>query len=260
VSFDPQNPRGAPRPVPPPSYVPPQPVSRRPSAPLIAAAVVLVVGVLAVAGILALNLAQPAKSPIPGASGSPTSSASHTPSVATPGASSKSSSSPGSDSPTNGTPTAVPSLPATPGASPGTSEAALLAHIPAAIRATCSTAGGKGAIIVSATCTSADGSISVTYNQYDAVDAMEGDLTNLRLDSGIEPDTGTCEDHATWPAESSYKVEDEPAGRRLCTDQPGSPTIFWTDDRLIILSQAVSQTTDYERLVDFWTNEAGPVL
>ena len=217
----------------------------------------VLVGILAVAGILALNLAQPGKTPAPGTSGSPASSAS---SAATPGASSKLSSAPGTTLPTNGTQTAAPSLPATPGPSPGTPEAALLAHIPEAIRATCTTAAGKGAIIVSATCSSADGSITVTYNQYDAADAMDGDYTNLRLDSAIEPDTGTCEDHATWPAESSYKVEGEPAGRRLCTDKPGSPTIFWTDDRLMILSQAVSNTTDYVRLVDFWTNEAGPVL
>ena len=48
------------------------------------------------------------------------------------------------------------------------------------------------------------------------------------------------------------------AGRWLCTDTPGTPTIYWTDERLQILSQASQSLGDHTRLVDFWMNESGP--
>jgi hypothetical protein len=73
----------------------------------------------------------------------------------------------------------------------------------------------------------------------------------------IDPDTGSCDVHTTWPAESAYQVEGQPAGRRLCADVQGSPTILWTDERLTIYSSATG--SDPVRLVQFWTSEAGPV-
>lgn len=88
---------------------------------------------------------------------------------------------------------------------------------------------------------------------------MDAAYKTLRDRAQIEPDTGSCEDHNTWPAEGSYKVENEPAGRRLCADQPGSSTIYWTDDRLTILSTAATSTGDYAGLLQFWMNEAGPI-
>lgn len=266
VSFDPQNPRGAPRPAapasPPPATPPldePRPTAppnRSPRSGVVSAAVV-VIGSLVVLLLVALNLAKHGASPIPtiGASNLPSGTA---PSGATSSQPASSAAS-GLTSPlasASGSSSAIPALQP----SPGTPEADLLTHIPAAIASSCTTAPASGSVVVSATCSVDAGGITVTYSEYDSADAMNAAYTKLRLDSQIESGTGTCEDHSTWPAEGPYNVENAPAGRRLCTDQPGSPTIFWTDDRLNFLSQASSQTTDYTRLVDFWTNEAGPVL
>lgn len=113
--------------------------------------------------------------------------------------------------------------------------------------------------MASAACTSPDGTITLTYSSYDAANALDAAYEELRATTQIDPDSGRCEDHATWPAESSYEVQNEPAGRRLCTDEAGSPTIYWTDDRLVILSQAASTTGDAEALVEFWATEAGPI-
>ena len=86
---------------------------------------------------------------------------------------------------------------------------------------------------------------------------MNAAFDTLFAKAQIDPNSGSCEDHATWPAESSYDAAGAPAGRRYCTDAPGTPTIYWTDERLNILSTATG--ADPATLVDFWTNEAGPV-
>jgi hypothetical protein len=46
----------------------------------------------------------------------------------------------------------------------------------------------------------------------------------------------------------------------LCEDIDGLPTIYWTDQRLAILAQAASESSDSAPLVEFWTHEAGPIL
>ncbi len=54
-----------------------------------------------------------------------------------------------------------------------------------------------------------------------------------------------------------------PIGRYLCiatgVEPAVIPTIYWTDDRFNILSQASDVLGDYERLVEFWRDEAGPI-
>ena len=54
-----------------------------------------------------------------------------------------------------------------------------------------------------------------------------------------------------------------PTGRYLCVatgvEPAVVPTIYWTDDRFNILSQASNVLGNYERLVEFWVGEAGPI-
>ena len=99
----------------------------------------------------------------------------------------------------------------------------------------------------------------MTYDQYGDATSMDADYEAIFAKEQIDANSGSCEDHGTWPAEGAYQVEEAPAGRRLCTDRPGSPTIYWTDDLLTILSTASSPSGDAAGLVQFWTNEAGPI-
>jgi hypothetical protein len=138
--------------------------------------------------------------------------------------------------------------------------AALLSHVPPPLLDTCVGNPGSAPIVASATCTADDGVIELTYSVYDSRDSMFQAYEGFRLVSEIEPDTGDCNDPSTWPAEAPYNVGGQPAGRWLCTEALGQTTIYWTDDRLNILSQATHTTADYARLVEFWVSESGPNL
>ena len=152
------------------------------------------------------------------------------------------------------------SLPPTfvPVGSPPTGFDAFLQHVPDTLRASC-VAGESSdqSILFSARCTSSDG-IVATYDQYADGTSMDAAYQAAFTAQQIDAGTGSCEDHTTWPAESAYQVEGQPAGRRLCADIQGSPTIDWTDERLTIDSNATG--SDPVRLIKFWTSEAGPIL
>jgi hypothetical protein len=272
VSFDPQNPRAGARPTPlpstpptppptsskQPSYIPPQPVNRGPSRNVIVAiGAVIALLVAGILSLLVLNLLKgtPAASPSPSAS---TPAASHA--APTTARSPNGSLVPSSASPPLGPPTVRP----TPGGSivvpsAGTPEAALLGHVPDTIRAACSTGiSTDGAALAVVNCVPS-ATVSVSYTQYADATSMDAAYEQIFSALQIDQDSGSCEDHTTWPAESSYEVEGQPAGRRVCVDASGSATIYWTDDRLLILSTANSASADADALLEFWTNEAGPL-
>lgn len=138
--------------------------------------------------------------------------------------------------------------------------AQLLSHVPTTFAETCVTTPGAAPILALATCTVDDGAIEVTYFQYDGQDSMFQAYEGFRLVSQIELESGDCQDPASWPAENRYNIGGQPAGRWLCTEALGQTTIYWTDDRLEILSQATHTTSDYARLVQFWIEESGPNL
>ncbi len=225
---------------------------------LVGGAIAIVVLLAAIVVLLVLNLLKgsPSETPEPSAStpiatqrptatGSPTASAGPT-------SSAEPTSSAG---PTANPATTRPTAPGT----PATGYEAFLLHIPEQIRSSCVQGTGKAqTFLFNALCTSPSG-FEVAYSQYADAIGMDSDYEQLFEAQQIDRDSGSCEDHATWPAEGAYQVEGSPAGRRLCIDVEGVPSIYWTDDRLIILSNAMSPTGNAAGLIEFWTNEAGPV-
>jgi hypothetical protein len=141
-------------------------------------------------------------------------------------------------------------------------EEALRSHIAEAILWTCfvSAPDDPGAILAIAVCDAAGGLIRVTYFQYASYDQMFSAYSGFRLASQIEPDSGDCDDPASWPTENSYEIDGVTAGRFLCTEELSETSVYWTDDRLNILSQATHNDGDQERLVEFWRSESGPDL
>jgi hypothetical protein len=236
--------------------VPPQPLNQRqrPSRNVLLAAGIVVGLILIGVLLVLLNLtskpqASPAPSNVTHGSAAPTTAGSPRSSsvLSTPNASAV-------------LPTFVPSPPGPP-PSAGSAGAQLLAEIPDQIRPTCDLGQSSNAHIVASARCILDNGILVAYGSYDSVNSMNADFDQVVAAAQIDANSGDCEDHTTWPAESSYDVQGAPVGRRFCSDEPtGSavaPTIFWTDERLNILSTASGP--DAAGLVEFWTNEAGPV-
>lgn len=134
----------------------------------------------------------------------------------------------------------------------------LLSHVPEAIRPTCVTVPGNESVLAGANCSADDGAIDISYLAYASPESMLADYEDFRQLSGIEAGTGNCSDPLTWPAEIPYTVGGQPAGRVLCTESLGATAIYWTDDRLGILSRTTHSASDHARLVEFWTRQAGP--
>ncbi len=164
---------------------------------------------------------------------------------------------------TGPSPTPAATAAATPSPTPvpsGDVTDALLSHIPLPIEPTCFVDTGDNNIVAVAVCSTDDGNIELTYFQYDSHESMFSAYEGFRMASQIEPGTGSCTDHDSWPAEDGFNIGGQLAGRWLCTEALGATTIYWTDDRLNIMAQATQKMVDYERLVDFWVHESGPNL
>jgi hypothetical protein len=156
-------------------------------------------------------------------------------------------------------PTAEPPTPATPTATPPTdSQSQLLSHIPADLRDGCIVV-DHVASLAQATCVADDGGIVATYILYADATTMEQTYDGLVFLSGVDLDSGTCSDGVTWPAEGAYSINQQPVGRVLCMAADGTPTIYWTDQRVNIFSQAAGSAGQAERLYEFWRSEAGPI-
>jgi hypothetical protein len=156
------------------------------------------------------------------------------------------------------TPTSASPSPAEP--SPGDDYARLLSHIPPEARDDCFGSTAVTPLLASAICTDSDREISTIYFLYSDAESMQQAYDVFTLGSGIEPDTGSCTDAQSWPAEGPYTIDQQPAGRALCLvgEEDGRPTIYWTDDRVNIFSWATGPAAEEEDLIQFWLNEAGP--
>lgn len=165
------------------------------------------------------------------------------------------------------TPAASPQLSPTPNLGPtptpipsGDVIAVLLSHVPSEIADSCTTTRGEGKVLARARCSARDGKIQLTYFLYADHDSMFATYDGFRQASQIEPNTGNCNNPQSWPAESDFAISGEPSGRFLCTEAMGATTIYWTDNRLNIFSEATDTEADHARLVDFWVHDSGPNL
>ena len=158
-------------------------------------------------------------------------------------------------------------LPTSGPGTPGSAAEALLGHVPGALRASCMAETLAPPAQAMLTC-AADGGVTVSYTSYSDQPSMAVAYEATVLAAGIEDNSGRCynkKDDGTfaatpdrWPSENGYTINDESVGRYLCY-QPDAPSIAWTDDRLYILGVAGSASSDVDRLVAFWVNEAGPL-
>lgn len=143
----------------------------------------------------------------------------------------------------------------------------LLVHVPEAIRPTCSAAEFTAPVVASVSCVSG-AEVAVTYSTYPDAGTMyvdydaSVDRAQFDRDSGLcyqtNPDGTVTATPTKWPSEHDYSVGDTPVGRYFCIER-GLPTVTWTDDRLNIGAVATASTGDFDRLVRFWLNEAGPI-
>lgn len=259
VGFAAIEPPGQPAPQMPPSAYPPSPKPNNragggPSVILIGGVALLLVLVIGAGGMFALNLG-------PFARPTPTRVAQPTPTIppVTPSPRPSATASAGQTA----TPVASATASTGPTATPipsGDVIAVLLSHVPNEIVGSCTTTTGAGKVLARAKCSARDDKIRVTYFLYADFDSMFATYEGFRETSQIEQNSGNCNDAQTWPAESDFAISGEASGRFLCTEALGSTTIYWTDNRLNILSQATDVESDDARLVDFWIHDSGPDL
>lgn len=172
---------------------------------------------------------------------------------------------PASTSGPDATPSAGPSSPlpsigpvAT--ASPSNGTERLLLHIPEEIRPDCVAVAGVEPVLATATCSADTGQITLTYLLYSSLDEMRAAYDGFVAAAEIERDTGSCGLPDTWPAEGEYRLDETIAGRLLCMDVTDRASIYWTDERLSILTLATDAANDRERLWEFWLDDSGPDL
>ena len=134
--------------------------------------------------------------------------------------------------------------------------ALLLAHIPADIAPTCTPDSQRlwEGEIVTLDCRPADADVTVTYSGFDSADHM-GAAYQASLDTiDLSNLTASC-DTGTWSG--AYQVDGQDVGQTTCWPQPNGHAIMWSDDRLAILSVAVSPSLDAPGLYQWWLG-AGP--
>ena len=166
-------------------------------------------------------------------------------------------------------PTPAPTPTPSPTAPPPTdAPGILLAHLPDALRPTCTPkATDRG--LAALECTPQAGGLTASYTLFADTTTMSDSYAAIAAQAQIEPDTGSCFVAAasgivsatpdSWPSENSYAIDGSPAGRYVCLVLGGQPTIAWTYERLDIMGQAsATAPDDYDPLVTFWLRDSGP--
>lgn len=102
---------------------------------------------------------------------------------------------------------------------------------------------------------------SITYRLYGDTESMQADYDDLRIDAGLPLDLsdspGLC------PVEDDWFVGegDLSPGRIACASSDARGTVlFWTDVRINVLSYATQGDGDTAALIDWWENNAGPLV
>ncbi len=132
----------------------------------------------------------------------------------------------------------------------------LRAHVPEVIAATCTPDEQRlwQGELTTLVCSPTDADVQVTYSGFDTVDDMgrayQSSLDTIDLSSAA----ASC-DQGTFTG--TYQVDGEDVGQVTCWSEPNGRAIMWSDDRLSILSVAVSPSLDPAALYLWWL-DAGP--
>jgi hypothetical protein len=118
-------------------------------------------------------------------------------------------------------------------------------------------------------CTSPDGALALSYTLYADQPSMAAVYDAAVIKAGIDDNSGRCYNRndagevtvtsSRWPSENGYDINDEPAGRYLCSDDGTMATVTWTDERLYVLATASTSKDNAGSLIAFWIEGAGPV-
>ncbi len=141
---------------------------------------------------------------------------------------------------------------------------ALIAHVPAAVRPSCTmddlhAPGGDPHVVASISCRvpSSDGNYTLDYAQYDSLDAMQADYDSIAAEplEVARPD-GCRED-------DGYTVRDAHTGSSVCIPSSTSNTIVYTYEPLDVLATLTDYfddgiDSDAASLETYWNDEAGP--
>jgi hypothetical protein len=146
---------------------------------------------------------------------------------------------------------------------PNEEEAQVLKWIPAPIKPSCHAAEQiYSAEIDTVRCDGATEHPPIDYSLFESKEAMDDAFQNdvEREDEAPTAD-GQC-DQGNYLA--GYTIEGIPAGQILCTlyDAPEGKqyrVIEWTNDNRNILTYMSSATRTWQELIDYWTDEAGPI-
>jgi hypothetical protein len=132
----------------------------------------------------------------------------------------------------------------------------LLSHVPEVIAPTCVADDQRlwEGELVTLVCAPIDVDVQVTYSGFDTLEHM-GAGYQSSLDTIDLSDLAASCDLGTWTG--SYQVEGDTVGQLTCWSEPNGRAIMWSDDRLSILSVAVSRTLDAAGLYLWWLG-AGP--
>jgi hypothetical protein len=254
VTVDPPAEQAGPEPVPPPPAADHARGRARPSVLQIAVIALMLVAALGLAAAYGLGLGPFAPSTAPPSTKAtliPETTASPPPPASTAGPEATPDGAPASPPPSVG-PAAT--------ASPSSETERLLLHVPDALRPDCIAVPGPDSVLATATCSADSGQITLTYLLYSSPDDMDAAYDGFVAAAEIERNTGSCGQPETWPAEAEYRLDELVAGRLLCLDVTDQATIYWTDERLSILSLATNTANDRERLWRFWLQDSGPDL
>ena len=162
----------------------------------------------------------------------------------------------------SGSPRAAAPSPTPEPSFPSEAETALLAHVPAGFRETCErtdhAVSEEALAAVACTAAVGEGSATVTYQQLADQEAGSRIHERFMEVQGIAPDSGGCS--GEWPAEASYTIGGEVAGRIACADIGGVALFLsWTDERLLIHAFAEGFDTDRSTLYGWGLTDSGPV-
>ncbi|MGZ4799503.1 MAG: serine/threonine-protein kinase [Acidimicrobiia bacterium] len=122
---------------------------------------------------------------------------------------------------------------------------ALLTHVPADIRSSCSSESPSPPAVAELGCTSSDGKTFILYDTYSTAgelrSAYETERTGIPIDSG-DPNAGVC------PGEGDLTARD----RIVCEDRKGAKWLHWTDSgRLIMVgSSPYDNATPWQTVID----------